>query len=204
MFLSAFNQFTHLFSGIRQLQMPNTKNINDNPNNMMIGFICNQIGSKDSNSPNSIEKGKQPWSHFPFNSSLSYHQKFVSIIFFPVLSVMAISDFRACSTICPVEHKLLTYNKLRIYVRSKLTGQLLATIYLSTISIQRTGRQVQLNGAFSWTSFKVILRGRGGTFFALIDVNCLITNFYDETHTSMSFVFYESIRICTAYCSRQS
>ena len=58
--------------------------------------------------------------------------------------------------------------------------------------------------ALSWTSFKVILIGREGTFFALIDVNCLITNFYDETHTSMSFVFYESIRICTAYCSRQS
>ena len=170
---------------------------NDNPNNMMIGFICNQIGSKDSNSPNSIEKGKQHWSHFPFNSSLSYHQKFVSIIFFPVLSVMAISDFRACSTICPVEHKLLTYNKLRIYVRSKL-------IYLSITSIQRTGRQVQLNGAFSWTSFKVILIGRGGTFFALIDVNCLISIFYYETHTSMSSVFYESVRICTAYCYRQS
>ena len=58
--------------------------------------------------------------------------------------------------------------------------------------------------ALSWTSFKVILIGREGTFFALIDVNCLITNYYDETHTSMSFVFYESIRICTAYCSRQS
>ena len=171
---------------------------------MMIGFICNQIGSKDSNSPNSIEKGKQPWSHFPFNSSLSYHQKFVSIIFFPVLSVMAISDFRACSTICPVEHKSLTYRKLRIFVCSNLTGHFLATNYQSITSIQRTGRQVQLNGAFSWTSFKVILIGREGTFFALIDVNCLITNFYDETHTSMSFVFYESIRICTAYCSSQS
>ncbi len=93
MFLSAFNQFTHLFSGILQLQMANTKNITDNPNNMMIGFICNQIGSKDSNSPNSIEKGKQPWSHFPFNSSVSYHQKFVSIIFFLVLSVSAMYGF---------------------------------------------------------------------------------------------------------------
>ena len=73
----------------------------------------------------------------------------IVVIFFPVLSVMAISDFRACSTICPVEYKFLTYNKLRIYVRSKLTGQLLATIYLSIISIRRAGRQVQLNGAFS-------------------------------------------------------
>ena len=27
------------------------------------------------------KKEKQHWSHFPFNSSLSYHQKFVSIIF---------------------------------------------------------------------------------------------------------------------------
>ena len=58
--------------------------------------------------------------------------------------------------------------------------------------------------ALSWTSFKVILRGRGGTFFALIDVNCLISIFYYETHTSMSSVFYESVRICTAYCYRQS
>ena len=58
--------------------------------------------------------------------------------------------------------------------------------------------------ALSWTSFKVILRGRGGTFFALIDVNCLISIFYYETHTSMSSVFYESVRICTAYCGRQS
>ena len=66
MFLSAFNQFTHLFSGIRQLQMPNTKNINDNPNNMMIGFICNQIGSKDSNSPNSTEKRETALEPFPF------------------------------------------------------------------------------------------------------------------------------------------
>ena len=36
------------------------------------------------------KKGKQHWSHFPFNSSVSYHQKLVSIIFFLVLSVMAI------------------------------------------------------------------------------------------------------------------
>ena len=35
------------------------------------------------------KKGKQLWSHFPFNSSVSYHQKFVSIICFLVLSVSA-------------------------------------------------------------------------------------------------------------------
>ena len=29
-------------------------------------------------------------------------------------------------------------------------------------------------------------------------------NYYDETHTSISSVFFESIRICTAYCCRQS
>ena len=43
-----------------------------------------------------------------------------------------------------------------------------------------------------------------GTFFALIDVNYLISNIYDETHSSMSSVFHESVRICTAYCGRQS
>ena len=58
--------------------------------------------------------------------------------------------------------------------------------------------------ALSWTSFKAILIGREGTFFALIDVNCLISIFYYETHTSMSSVFYESVRICTAHCCRQS
>jgi hypothetical protein len=46
--------------------MPNTKNMADNPNNIMIGFICNQIGSKDSNSPNSIEKRETALEPFPF------------------------------------------------------------------------------------------------------------------------------------------
>ena len=109
-----------------------------------------------------------------------------------------------CLPIFPVEYKSLTYRKLRIFVCSNLTGHFLATNYQSITSIQRTGRQVKLNGAFSWTSFKVILIGREGTFFALIDVNCLISIFYYETHTSMSSVFYESVRICTAYCGRQS
>ena len=104
----------------------------------------------------------------------------------------------------PVEYKSLTYRQLRIFVRSNLTGHFLATNYQSITSIQRTGRQVQLNGAFSWTSFKVILIGREGIFFALIEVNCLISIFYYETHTSISSVFYESVRICTAYCGRQS
>ncbi|MDO5328417.1 MAG: hypothetical protein Q4G00_17140, partial [Clostridia bacterium] len=43
--------------------------------------------------PSHTEKGKQPWSHFPFISSVSYHQKFVSIIFFLVLSVSAMYGF---------------------------------------------------------------------------------------------------------------
>ena len=57
--------------------------------------------------------------------------------------------------------------------------------------------------ALSWTSFKVFLIGRGGTYFALIETGNY-HNYYDETHSSMSSVFYESIRICTAYCYRQS
>ena len=48
-----------------------------------------------------------------------------------------------------VEYKSLTYRKLRIFVRSNLTIHFLATNCLSTASIQHTGRQVQLNGAFS-------------------------------------------------------
>lgn len=49
----------------------------------------------------------------------------------------------------PVEYKSLTYRKLRIFVCSNLTGHFLTTNYQSITSIQRAGRQVQLNGAFS-------------------------------------------------------
>ena len=54
-----------------------------------------------------------------------------------------------CLLNLPVEYKSLTYRELRIFVRSNLTSHFLTTNYLSTTSIQHTGRQVQLNGAFS-------------------------------------------------------
>ena len=57
-----------------------------------------------------------------------------------------------CLPIFPVEYKSLTYRKLRIFARSNLAGHFLTTNCLSTTSIQRIGRQVQLNGAFSPTS----------------------------------------------------
>ncbi len=79
-------------------------------------------------------------------------------------------------------------------------------LVLSALFVQfcRTVVAPDFHSCRFWRSFKVILRGRGGTFFALIDVNCLISIFYYETHTSMSSVFHESVRICTAYCGRQS
>lgn len=55
--LSTFNLLIHSFSGILHVLMAITRQQTDKANNMMIGFMCNQIRGKNSKSPDSTEKG---------------------------------------------------------------------------------------------------------------------------------------------------